>query len=226
MYNNNNVTIILTATITCKDSIVYLIQKDPFERLNSYLKSVKKWLYNTNFNIVLVENSGYTFEELSKEKELFKHRFEVISYIESEEESANYLTNIPSKGASEIYQINYAFYNSTLIHNKKSNINFIIKVTGRFFIPELEAYISQYNLNEFQALSQHNRKRCEMVGSHVQSFRYIFHTQLINAKGEYDGHVENIYKERINNCKKKLRCKLFNIEPTQRGGDKNKYTTI
>lgn len=224
--NTNNITIILTSTINCKDSIQYLIQNDTGERLQSYLKSVKQWLYHTNFPIVLVENSGYTFEELSKEKELFKKRFEVISYVESDLETAKYLRNKPSKGASEIYQINYAFYNSKLIQEINQNTNFIIKVTARFFIPELEAYLNKYNLNQFQALCQYNRNRCEMVGSHVQSFRYIFHHNLINNKGEYDGHVENIYRERINNCKKKLRCKLFTIEPTQRGGATNKYTNI
>jgi hypothetical protein len=206
---------------------MYLFQKEPNKRIQTYLKSIKNWLYNTKLNIVLVENSGYTFEELSLEKELFKNRFEVISYVESEEESAQYLTNVESKGASEIYQINYAFYNSKLIHNINANkINFIIKITGRFFIPELEAYLSKYDLSNFQALCQNDRSRCEMVGCHVNSFRYIFHQNLINNKGKYDGHVENIYKERINIYKRVLRCKLFNIESTQRGGTKNKYINI
>ena len=217
-------TIILTSTVNCKNCIVHLIQKNPEERKNSYLKSVRQWLNKTNLNIILVENSGYTFEELNLEKEKFKNRFEVITFDESKEDSAKYLEDLPSKGASEIYQINYAFYNSKLI--AQTNTNFIIKITARFFIPELENYLKKINLNSFQALCQHNRNRCEMVGSHIYSFRYIFHTELINKNGEFDGHVENIYKERINNCKKKIVCKIFNIEPTQRGGSKNSYKNI
>jgi hypothetical protein len=217
-------TIILTSTVNCKNCIIHLIQKDPEERKKSYLKSVRQWLNKTNLNIILVENSGYTFEELNLEKEKFKHRFQVITFDESKEETAKYLENIPSKGASEIYQINYAFYNSKLI--LETNTNFVIKITARFFIPELENYLKKINLNSFQALCQNNRKRCEMVGSHIYSFRYIFHTQLINKKGNYDYHVENIYKERINNCKNVIRCKEFNINPTQRGGSNIKYTTI
>lgn len=223
MYNNL-LTIILTTTVYCKDVIDCIVQKEPNERIQSYLNSVKKWLYNTNLNIVLVENSGYTFEELNKEKELFKDRFEVITYTESNEETAQYLSDVKSKGASELYEINYAFYNSKLIHINKTN--FIIKITGRFFIPELENYLKKYNLDGFQALCQNNKSRCEMVGSHIKSFRYIFHTELINNKGKYDGHVENIYKERISKYKYVLHCKTFKIEPTQRGGMKQKYITI
>jgi hypothetical protein len=217
-------TIILTTTVNCKSNVIHLFQKNPVERKNSYLKSVRQWLNKTNLNIVLVENSGYTFEELNLEKEKFKHRFEVITFNESEEATAKYLKNIPSKGASEIYQINYAFYNSKLI--VETNTNFVIKITGRFFIPGLENYLKKNNLNSFQALCQNNRQRCEMVGSHIHSFRYVFYTQLINKKGNYDGHVENIYRERIGRYKNVIRCKVFNIEPTQRGGSKIKYTTI
>jgi hypothetical protein len=41
--------------------------------------------------IVLVDNSGYKYEELKNEKEEFKDRFEVISFIENQLEEAKYL---------------------------------------------------------------------------------------------------------------------------------------
>lgn len=74
-------TIILTTTINVQD-VTFLYQVDPNSRIQSYLKSIKKWLYETDLNIVLVENSGYNFEELNIEKENFKSRFEIISFDE------------------------------------------------------------------------------------------------------------------------------------------------
>jgi len=59
-----------------------MYQKNTQERIDLYLKSIKKYLYKTNLNIVVVENSGYNFHELQKEKELFKNRFEVITFTE------------------------------------------------------------------------------------------------------------------------------------------------
>ena len=126
-------TIILTTTVTVQDK-VYLFQTDKQERVQVYVKKIKQWLYESNFKIIVVENTGYTFEELNEEKEKFKDRFEVISYVESELEAADFLKGNPYKGASEIFAIEYAYNTSRLC----LDADFIIKITGRFFIPDLE----------------------------------------------------------------------------------------
>jgi len=206
-------TIILTTTVTVQDK-VYLFQTDKNERAAVYIKKIKQWLYESNFKIVVVENTGYTFDELNKEKEKFKHRFEVISYIESELESALFLKGNPYKGASEIFAIQYAYKMSQLCQIA----DFIIKITGRFFIPEFEMYLKDFDLSMYDVITQNRTNRCEMLGCHKNHFEAIFNTNLIGENGEYSGNVEDIYQYRCSQFKNKIQCKTFYIEPTQRGG--------
>jgi hypothetical protein len=206
-----NITIILTSTVYINTNKSHLYQTDPIERINTYLKSVLQWIHNTNFNIVLVENSGYLFEELR----MFKNnRFEIITFKENELPETHFIRNDIAKGSSEMFAINYAFYNSKLINNSQ----FIIKITARYFIPELENYLKMYNLNRIDCLSQNNPDRCEMVGCYYTHFTDIFNINLLNEHNVYDNHVENIWKYRISKYSHVLRCKEFKIEKTQRGG--------
>jgi hypothetical protein len=82
----------------------------------------------TNFKIIVVENSGYPFDEL---KEFLSDKFEIISFDESQLSDANYLIGNISKGSSELFAINYSIKNSKIIDSR----DFIIKVTGRYYIP-------------------------------------------------------------------------------------------
>ena len=158
-------TIILTTTVYIHN-VSYIFQTDPASRIQTYLTSIKKWLYKTNLNIVVVENSGYNFNELNKEKQQFKDRFEVIVFDEKKLDEAKYLKNQWSKGNHEIFAINYAFNNSKMLQSS----NFIIKITARFYIPEFEEYLNKYDLNNYDCLVQNDRDRCEVVGSHKNNF--------------------------------------------------------
>jgi hypothetical protein len=216
------VSIILTTTVNVNLNKSHIFQKDKNVRLNVYLQSILQWLAKTNFNIILVENSGYNYEELNKERELYKGRFEVITFKESELEEASYLKGDNSKGSSEIFAINYAFHNSKIIHAS----HFIIKITGRFFIPDLEEYLSNFDLNEYDSLTQNNRNRCEMVGTHYKNFDFIFNKNVIDNRNVYTYHIENIWRLRTSKCDNNLVCKEFGIEKTARGGVDQIYTTI
>lgn len=208
-------TIILTSTVNIHN-VDWIYQKDPSSRIQTYLSSILNWLNNTNFNIVLVENSGYNFNELDEEKQKFKHRFEFISFNETKIEEATYLQKHISKGRHEIFAINYAFNNSKLIKSS----NFIIKITARFYIPEFETYLKNYNLNNYDCLVQNNRDRCEVIGSHKKYFSHIFHMHID------DDHIENVWKARTSMYANILICKIFGISETQRGGMDQRYTTI
>jgi hypothetical protein len=216
-------TLILTSTVNINPNIQYLFQKRSSDRIDVYLKSIRQWLEYTNFNIILVENSGYPFNELNLEKQLYKERFEVITYLEKEEPEASYLNTNISKGASEIFSIYYAYNHSNIIHNSF----FIIKITARFFIPELESYLSNYNLNNYDCLTQNSRDRCEMVGSHYKYFSTIFDIHLdYNNNNINNDHIETIWKNRISSFNNILVCKEFTIETTQRGGLNMCFNTI
>jgi hypothetical protein len=222
-----DVLIILTATVNVNLNKDFLFQVNKEDRIKTYVKSVLSWLKYTKFNIVLIDNSGYEFNELHIEKYNYRNRFNVITFNESTLDEAQYLKNNRSKGASEIFAINYAYnYIKEYIHNFNLTNSFIIKVTARFFILELESFLNKFNLNEFDCLTQYERDRCEMVGSHNKNFADIFNIHLINEHNQYDQHIERIWKMRTSKYSNVLICKLFKIEQTQRGGLNEKYDTI
>jgi hypothetical protein len=214
-------TIILTATVNVSNKGA-LFQINPNERLQSYLKSIRKWLNETSFNIILVDNSGYPFNELDDEKKIYQDRFDVISFKENELPLSKHLQNNRSKGASEIFAINYAFYNSWL----RTKTNFIIKITGRFFIKQLAEFLNQYDLTKYDAITQSDNYRCELVGCHPDNFWYIFNITLLSDSYSYDGTIETIWRDRILKYNNVIACDLFQIDETQRGGVNEKYNTI
>ncbi len=209
-------TIILTSTVNVSSNIAYMFQIDPRTRIQAYIGSILNWLNKTKFNIVLVENSGYNFNELNKEKQQFKDRFEVIVFDEKKLDEAKYLKNQWSKGKHEIFAINYAFNNSKMLQSSK----FIIKITCRFYIPEFEEYLNKYDLNNYDCLVQNDRDRCEVVGSHINYFSNIFNKHID------EDNIENVWKKRTSIYKNIFICKIFQIEETQRGGVAEKYITI
>jgi hypothetical protein len=213
------VTIILTTTVNVYKNIDCIFQTNPNDRINTYLSSIREWLYKTNFNIVVVENSGYMFNELDKEKIIFKNRFECITFNESTLYAANIVKNLSSKGKHELFAINYAFSCSSMLQSS----SFIIKITGRFYIPDFEKYINNYNLNEYDCLVQNDRDRCEMIGSNIENFFVIFNMSDNTWKDE---NLEYISKLRTSQYKKILICDQFKINETQRGGLNQTYTTI
>ena len=206
-----NATVILTTTVNVQNKI-YLFQTDKNERIQVYLKKVRQWLENTSFTILLVENTGYTFPELAEEAMKYKNRFEILSYVEAELEEAKFLTNNPYKGASEIFSIQYAYH-----HTRLPITDFIIKITGRFYIPDLQGYLKT-TPEMYDVLVQNKKNRCEMVGCHKKHFEDVFNLTLLDANGNYSGHVEDIYQLRCSRYPGVLHCPEFYIEPTQRGG--------
>ena len=209
-------TIILTTTVYVHANVEYIYQGDPKSRIHTYVTTILKWLNNTQMNIVLIENSGYNFDELNEEKEKFKDRFEVIVFDDSKLSDTLFIRNTGSKGRHEIFAIHYAFNHSNLLKTS----NFIIKITGRFYIPEFEEYLKNYDLNNYDCLVQNDRGRCEVVGSHYNNFLDIFNIYV------NDGHIENVWKTRTSAYNNILICKIFTIDETTRGGVNETYTTI
>lgn len=225
---NKNVCIILTTTIYSDPQKHFSIINDSNERLTLYLESIKQWLKETNLNIVIVENSGYEFLELQKYKNEYKYRLEIISFnekdlpsnifIELEARALNikgdYLST--SKGTSEIFSIYYACQHSKLI----KNCDFLIKITGRYFIPGFEQYIIQNEITNYDALRQFNPDRCEIVGCNFGLIDKIFKpNNFRSSNGLYIHHIESLYKERIEQLdpKKVFICQNFTIKKTMTG---------
>lgn len=210
--------IILTSTIRVNKDKVGLVQIDADERRKLYLSRVKQWLNCTQFKIILVENSGYTFPELQDDANTYKSRFEICSYDESTLDEASYLKNDRSKGCSELFAINYAYEHSNIAKSS----DYIIKITSRYFISGLEKFILRTNLEDYVAMTQHNEERCELVGCKPDFFNVVFFVKSLDETGNRHGHVERVYKIRMNNLRNHgniiLTCPEFPIEPTMRGG--------
>ena len=78
------------------------------------MKKIRQWLETTTLPIIVVENTGYTFPELDTERELFKDRFEIITYDKSNLPESAFLIGNIYKGASEIFAIDWAKRTSRL----------------------------------------------------------------------------------------------------------------
>ena len=226
MITSESVCIILTSTICVNRGKLGLVQIDADERRKLYLARIKQWLNCTHFKIVLVENSGYMFPELREDLALHGKRFEICSYDESVNEDAVYLRNDQSKGCSELFAINYAYQTSLLAKNSE----YIIKVTCRYFLAGLENFVRITNLKEYAAMTQHNPDRCEMVGCRTDTFEHVFFVKALDETGNRHGHVERVYKFRMNELRnqggKVLVCPEFPIEPTPRGGVNSMFVFI
>jgi len=221
---NNKISIILTSTVNVNTKDSYFLT-NPSDRLKDYIKSVRAWLENTRYKIVLVENSGYTFNELSEEVKKYRGRFEILSF-DGKLETPEFIQKLSDKGLYELFSINYVLDNSTLIRNS----DFIIKVTGRYYIPTFQEYTNTMNLESYDTIVQNGYKnfsRCELIGCQLKHSRELF---SLNVDKEYLAYpyniIESIYKKRIGNFNRILECKKFPIESTVCCGNNMTYTDI
>jgi len=203
------VVIILTSTVFVQNKI-FLHQTNPQERIECYRKSIEQWL-NTNFKIIIVENSGYPFDEF---KNNISERFEIISFNEQELPEASYLFGNDSKGASELFSINYSIRHSKIIELG----DFIIKITARYFIPNFEEYL--YNLNQYDGLCQNDINRCEIVGCHYTKKEVLFDLNGVHP------HIEFTYTSRIQSMDAIIILPVLEISPTQAGGYDIRYSSL
>jgi hypothetical protein len=221
---NNDICILLTTTVSVKKDMKFVAQSDKDERVQTYLKAIRKWLQNTEYKVVVVENSGYTFEELGKEKIKYKDRFEVITFTEETLKGAEYMKEITNKGDHEVFAIQYAYEHSKLLHDS----DFIIKITGRYYVPGLQPYLQRIYLKQYHAISQSDSGRCELIGCSNEAFPMMFDLNMEDANG-YNAHAESVYKYRMTKkieSKELLVLPTFSIDPTQRGGVPEIFTTI
>lgn len=171
------ITILLTTTVSVNNEIWTLKQKDERERLQIYQKSIERWLRFTDLNIVVVENSNYLKIIKPEWFKLYPNRLELISFQDP--------VTAPGKGQHELYAINYAITHSKLIHQS----DFMVKVTGRYFIPELQQQLTTMS-PKTQIISQHTLSRCEMIGAKKDCLKQLFRSPI-------QRYVESEYKKRM-----------------------------
>ena len=226
----NDICVILTTTVIVNRDKVHTVDSTPMERISVYMKSIVQWLEKTNLKIVVVENSGYPFNELNPYLEKYPHRFEVIKFNERTmpDDFFDYHTATclriktdylySSKGGSEMLSINHAKDKSKLV----KNVNYIFKLTGRYFIPDFEEYVTKkMNIYSFVGFRQHNPNRCELIGVHKNYFEDMFVINGLYCKkcAVYHHHMEELVEHRFSFFPENKMCAfpVFKIEPTKTG---------
>jgi hypothetical protein len=174
--------IILTTTVNVKNNINTLKQVDKDQRAAIYRKSIMRWLRYTRFKIVVVENSSFNSLLSSDVLTQYKDRLEFLCFEDP--------VISKSKGQHESYAINYALAYSDLI----CTVDYIIKITGRYFVPELESLLAEHLGPDIDYIRQHISKRCEIIGCRYTKAEHLFEYPMTieYVEAEYDQRLKNV----------------------------------
>tara|TARA_Y100000992_G_scaffold34564_1_gene19377 strand:- start:1434 stop:2090 length:657 start_codon:yes stop_codon:yes gene_type:complete len=177
--------IILTCTVKIFN-VHKVFQSDSDERLKTYIDAITKW-QNTDFKIIIVDNSGYTFPEIQRNDNIH-----ILSYMYNEidlEKEYNFLLNSNEKGHHEMISI-YRAFNNIPTH---WNYSKILKLTGRYFIPNFKKYVDDIPENYLYYI-QNRDVMCELYGGKKENVIELFKLPTIKYKRQIS---ETIKKERI-----------------------------
>ena len=150
----NNWIVLLTTAVN--NSYNNMIDTD-FRKV-LYHTQIKRWLNETNYDIVVVESSGYDFPELEHER-LHKVVFKINEHL-------------PTSSQYEAISISNALDN---IRNKDFYINcsHILKVTGRYFLKDITNHLNNVEQNKYLYLQHHfniNWQNSEYFGIRKELF--------------------------------------------------------
>ena len=179
-----DIVLLMTTTVNIFDNVSWLSQKNKQERLKMYGKNIMKWLNKSKLKIVVIENSDYKFNDLIKHT---NNRFEIISFKYTKKQK-EIMDKYEAKGQHEIYALQYACNNSKLI----KECDYVIKITGRYFVPILESVLNkELNKNpkiDFirQSSLWRNMNRCEIVGCSKNNINKLFYFPLKNDMMEQE----------------------------------------
>ena len=198
--------LLFTMTVNVGKNISSLGQISKDERKNQYLKTILNWVKSYNYDIGIIENSGYDFTEL---KDMYPNLIIIsFNYNKFDKSLQNILSNIDSKGIHELISINYFLRNTNI-----SKFSHIIKITGRYYVPNFEDLVIKNLKINHDAIVQNDRNRCEIVGCSTKMINHVFSLNIGHM------HIEHEFKKRINILSNKniLQLPILPIEKTRRG---------
>ena len=133
--NKNNWVVLLTTCVYPQlkkiDGIEYN-EQEINDRKKLYIKQINRWLNETNLQIVVVDSSGYKFTEIKNK------RLTVIDF--------NIDEKLSSSSQYEAVSIIYAL-NKMEEMNILNNCTHILKVTGRYFLENIEDILNNTEQN-------------------------------------------------------------------------------
>ena len=201
------------------------IEKDIKERVNLYKNVIDKYLDRTKLNIHIIESSGSNVL-----KNIYKYNNR-IKYHTFKLDNPIFFYNIHNESttAYEAYSILQAYNNFNL-----SKYGKILKITGRYFIPNIENIINSFQENAdiyVQNTVYHDSlsQRCEIIGMKSNLCAglmiSVIKKKILMERFLYD--LYNQYDDNQNPPYIAQRIDLIKLEePVIRGGDGKTYNEL
>lgn len=200
-----DIRVAILLTCTAYPNSAKLKQTDPQERIRTYETSISRWTQQQAFPIVVVDNSNHKFA--------MQHPIlEVIAFDENVDPLSVHVRGKTDKGIHEVNSIRYALQHS----NTLKRAQYIIKITGRFFVPKLPQALQ--NIEMYDVVRQNNVNTCQIVGCKYTECDYIFEPNIVHKNEKRP--AETHYKWKIDGYPpdKVLRLPKLDIPPTREGG--------
>lgn len=183
--SRNKITILLTATIDTKD-VVFVKRSNPLVRESDYINSIKKWIKNTTYLIVFCENSGYPIDKIKSIVEQYgRNQIELLQFNGQ---------NFPGefgKGYGELLIIKYAIQNSNLIQNS----DYVIKVTGRYFIKNIKKIADVLLKNDNIYVMADLQRNLTWADTRIFAFKPSFFTNYLSKYQDMINDSQGFYLE-------------------------------
>lgn len=128
------------------------------DRIKIYEENIEKWLKDTNFDIYIVESSGYDFGDLVRRLDSYSNRLKIFVFTQENK----IINNGPSIYEKNSLEKIYNYYKSDF-----KNYDIIFKITGKYYLPDLENII-EYIPIDSEIILQYNElthgQNSEIVG--------------------------------------------------------------
>jgi hypothetical protein len=167
-----------------------------------YRRTINSWLKETNLPIFVVDSSGYKFEEFKRS------RLQVCSFNLTQDKSSTF---------SEASSVLYALSNCLEL----KNYDVIVKVTGRYYIPEFENILKNVVGDEDLYLQKRRSMINDAQNSEVFGFKREIGEDIFTPLVQ-DGNIK-VMEERLMDLSKIKKYRRFphmsNMYKVRRGGD-------
>ena len=184
--------VLLTCTVRPPAHITNLKHRDPSSRLQVYNTAIRQWAADPAFRVVVVDNSG--FQGLARGFPTV----EAIAYDERTDPDLRvsqpwFQVQDPNKGAHELAAVRTALRRSMTLRTAHPD-TWVIKVTGRFFVPDLHRHLATDQAHQAVAVRQHDPNMCQLLGArlrHMDSlFRGVPHVDML-METEYRSRLDH-----------------------------------
>ena len=207
---SNDTCVLLTSTVYINTTDYLNEYNSPESRLKIYRESINKWLNNTDLTIYIVESSNYDFPEYKN-----NDRVKIFTFKSNNDINCKHCSATPYEAESILKAFRYFGL---------SKYDKIIKVTGKYYIPDMKSLINGIPQNsDLYFQNQHNYDKkiqnSEIFGCKTKYLPEIMNLIIKNSR--LNMNFENtLYSLTTNNKYKIYRFPPIKLDtPIKRSGD-------